>query len=86
MAAMQAEIREIQRDTDQKFADIMATLARDERILQALPETIQQKIGFTSVRIIEKHYAPWDKAWQDRLEEDVRKSGEGEEKQRSQEP
>jgi hypothetical protein len=43
MAAMQAETREIQRDTNEKFAHIMATLHRHQAILEALPETIRQK-------------------------------------------
>ena len=46
MVALQAEIRDLERSTNDKFAQIMAILARHEQILQALPETIRQKIGF----------------------------------------
>jgi len=46
MVALQAEIRDLERSTNEKFAQIMAILARHEQILQALPDTIRQKIGF----------------------------------------
>ena len=46
MVALQAEIRDLERSTNDKFAQIVAILARHEQILQALPETIRQKIGF----------------------------------------
>lgn len=37
-------------------------------------ETVSKLLGHTSIRVTEKHYAPWVKARQDQLEEAVRKA------------
>ena len=37
-------------------------------------EDVATLLGHTSIRVTEKHYAPWVKVRQDRLEEAVRKA------------
>lgn len=54
-----------------RFRDTFAV----ELLLAGVPiERVSMLLGHQSVRITEKHYAPWIKARQDQLEEDVRKS------------
>jgi integrase/recombinase XerD len=54
-----------------RFRDTFAV----ELLLAGVPiEHVSVLLGHSSVKITEKHYAPWVKTRQDRLEEDVRRS------------
>ena len=49
-----------------------------ELLLQGVPiERVSILLGHGSVKITEKHYAPWVKARQEQLEADVRRTWEG---------
>lgn len=54
-----------------RFRDTLAV----EMLLNGVPmERVSIALGHSSVRVTEKYYAPWVKARQDQLEEDVRRS------------
>lgn len=52
-----------------RFRDTFAV----ELLLKGLPiEQVSVLLGHSSLRVTEKHYAPWVKARQDQLEQSVR--------------
>ena len=58
-------------DIPHRFRDTFAV----ELLLAGVPiEQVSVLLGHASVKITEKHYAPWIRTRQEKLEEDVRKS------------
>jgi integrase/recombinase XerD len=68
--------------TEPKFKTLTRTVSgirsRSKCSLSGVPiERVSVLVGHTSIRVTERHYAPWVKAGQEQLESDVMRSWEG---------